>query len=708
MPADNNPVKRDLSDLLTLEGGLGNYLESCEFRPEQISMLKSVSQSFDESRPLIIEAGTGVGKSLAYLLPALEWAANNEGRVVISTATIALQQQLMDKDIPLAKKLTGRDVKTVLVVGRGNYLCLKRLNEAGAGDDFPEMENELTELRQWADETSSGEFSELAFQPGKGIRERVCCETDSCPGMLCPYHEPCFFMRARRQAASASILVSNHHLLFADQAARRNGGSQDETAVLPACQCIIFDEAHHIENGATALFTAVISSSSLKRLFNRLYRRKGRHISGLLKSIAMKKPQLNEFLTGVIPKLVNKAQAAAEILDISAPALFADSSPLHLTDEPGTLEKIKLLEPMRNLREALIKLTNDLKDGINGLKSDNPDIELQGLSIEVEQAVGGLEEAADIIDTFLNRTKHPEQVFWLELHRTTDGIEQLHSKRAPLSVASIVREAIWESYGTVITVSATLSLGGSFKHWRSRIGADSDSFNPLEGIYHSPFDFSSRVMLGVPDDSPFPGEKNVWETYLVETIASILDLTGGHALILFTSFETLRVTIKGVRACLGSGGLRLLAQGDESRSRLLKRFREDSSSVLFATDSFWEGVDIPGDSLRMVIITRLPFKSPSEPVSRARRDAITASGGNAFLEFTIPAAITRFRQGFGRLMRRTDDYGAVFVLDSRIIHKAYGKLFLDALPPVFKSIKSTQSVLGDLEYFWFNNSNTQQ
>lgn len=695
------PISDDLADLLEPDGGLSAHLDSYEPRPGQVAMLKDVIRSFREGRPLIVEAGTGIGKSLAYLLPALQWALSNEGRVIISTATIALQQQLMDKDIPLARALLGKNVKTALVKGRGNYLCFKRLAEAGTDDDLFGAGNELAALREWAYGSSSGEISDLPFRPGPGLWEKVRCEADSCPGPYCRYFEKCFFMLARRRASEASLLVSNHHLLFADIAARREGVGQDETAVLPAYQCIIFDEAHHAEAGATALFSAVLSLTSLNRLFYRLYNRKDMRSYGLLQRIAEKKSRIGELLIGEIPPLINKARAAAEILDALGRTILRDQSTLRLTGEAGELEQSRLLKPMDDLQKALVQLTGSFTDGIRELNGDESDVEIRGMAMEARQTVSGLQEAVSIADSFLHRGEYADQVFWLELRRSSDGLERLLCHRTPLSVADMVRETVWESYETVIAVSATLTLADSFQHWRSRIGADSAARDFMEGIYPSPFDFSSRVMLAIPTDAPGPDNRAAWEDYLIETTAALLDLAGGHALVLFTSYETLRTTIAGVRTRLGEGAPLLLAQGDDDRGRLLKRFREHSSSVLFATDSFWEGVDVPGEALRSVVLTRLPFRPPTDPIDEARREAVAAEGGNPFLEFTVPAAVTRFRQGFGRLMRQRDDYGAVLVLDPRIVRKPYGKLFFDALPPTFQSIKPTEAVLRELEDFLF-------
>jgi ATP-dependent DNA helicase DinG len=356
---------------------------------------------------------------------------------------------------------------------------------------------------------------------------------------------------------------------------------------------------------------------------------------------------------------------------------------------------------MAALRTALANLTGRFADTVKLLDEESPDTELEGLAVEARQTLAGLQDTLMVADSFLRRDEFPQQVFWLESLRRSDGTEWLTCHRTPLSVADLMRESVWEPYETVIGLSATLAVGGDFGHWKSRVGALNITREPLEAVFSSPFDYRSRVMLGVPVDAPSPESSGDWENYLIDAVSRVLDLSGGHALVLFTSYETLRYVLQGVRARFSTGAPILLAQGDDDRGRLLKKFREHPSSVLFATDSFWEGVDVPGDSLKLVLITRLPFRPPTNPVDQARREVLAAAGGNPFMQLSLPDAVTRFRQGFGRLMRRSDDHGVVLVLDSRIYSKRYGPLFLEALPPASRSIKSFEGVLRDVENFLF-------
>ena len=685
----------------TLEpgGALEKRLEGYEARPGQIDMLRMTVTAFNEGRPMIAEAGTGIGKSFAYLLPALKWAAENDERIVVSTATIALQQQLVDKDIPLAKDVLEIDIKVALVKGRGNYLCLKRLEETSDEDDLFGSGDGLQRIRSWAESTATGSKSDIPFKPNESDWSAVRCEADSCTLTYCRHFDQCFLIKARRAAAEASLLVANHHLLFADLAARLEGAGPDETAVLPPYGRIVFDEAHHAETSATDLFTSVLSLPGLNRIFRRLrYKKSG----GLLERLAERRSDAAESLLGILPPLIDAAQSRAETLDALGRDILVGERQIRLVGMSGEEERKRLLTPMENLRASLGDLAGRFAEIVRDLDSDGSDPEIEGLLMESRQTITGLQEAASVADSFLHRDEHPEKVFWLESLRKSDGGEWLACNVTPLSVASLVREAVWEPYGTVVCVSATMALGGRFDYWKSRLGADRIPRRTLESLFPSPFDFATRVLLGVPSDAPSPEETDAWELFLVRSISQAVTLTGGHALVLFTSYETLKRTLKGVRAALEDSSPVILAQGDDDRGRLLKTFRENPSSILFATDSFWEGVDVPGDSLKLVIITRLPFRPPSNPVSQARRDAIADGGGNPFLQLTLPEAITRFRQGFGRLMRRSDDRGAVLVLDSRIIRKQYGPLFLESLPPTARSIKSFDGVMREMEDFLYS------
>ena len=691
----------ELTAMLEPQGELSKQLVSYEPRKEQIELLRLVCESFNTAHQLIAEAGTGVGKSLAYLLPAMKWASTHKERVLVSTATIALQQQLLDKDIPLVAQILGIHIKVALVKGRRNYLCLKRLEEASGQIELFHGKEEMRSIRSWGESSFEGSQSDLPFKASEEIWDRVCCEKDNCPGSYCPRFEDCFLMKSRRKAAESSLLVVNHHLLFADLAVRVDGAGPDEAVVLPAYKRIILDEAHHAEASATDLFTASISLPTLTRLFNRLLIRGVKKGAGLFIRLAQQCPNLSEHFIGELPLLLEKARSMAENLNALGPRILAGEERIRLSSGQSDIVATRLSESMNPLRTALMELSERFAEAVKLLENESSDMEIEGLAVESRQAAAGLQAVLLLVDSFLHWEDFPDQVFWMELKKRPDGTRWLACHRSPLSVAPLMKELVWDSYETVISMSATLALGGNFHHWKTRMGALHISKKPLEAVFTSPFDYQSRVMLGVPIDAPSPVLSIQWESFLVESISTVLELSGGHALVLFTAYETLKKTLKGVRSRLPIGTPVLLAQGEDDRGRLLKKFREHPSTVLFATDSFWEGVDIPGDALQLVLITRLPFKPPTNPVAQARCEFLAAEGKNPFMELTLPEALIRFRQGFGRLIRKSDDHGAVLVLDSRICSKRYGSLFLEALPPSFRSLKRTEAVMRDLESFLF-------
>ena len=692
----------ELRGVLEPGGTLDQKMSDFESRDEQVELLGAVAQAFNHGSPLVAEAGTGVGKSFAYLLPALQWVSNNEERVVISTATIALQQQLMEKDIPLAMKLLDVDVKTALVKGRGNYLCLKRLQEAGEAEELFGGGDGIQGIRSWAEESTTGSKSDLPFQPEPSAWARVRSESDNCPGAFCPFFDRCFLMKARRQASESSLLVANHHLLFADLAARREGAGEDETVVLPAYRSIVFDEAHHLESSATALFSQSLSLPALNRVLFRLWNKKGKFFLGIFPRLAGLKSANADVFLGQLPPLIEAVRGKAENWDALARDLFGAEHHIRFSGDPSEGERTRFLAPLEELRKELSKLSGQFAEAFGALDEEQGNPEIEGLLVEARQAAGVLQEALSVADAFLHRDEYPHHVFHIEATRRSDGRDWIEAHQTPLSVASLVRESVWEPFGTVVGVSATLAVGGRFDHWRRRVGATNLVDAPHEAIYPSPFDYASQVMLAVPSDAPSPEEGGVWENFLIQALSESIEISGGHALVLFTSYQTLKRTLVGVRSTLGDSAPVLLAQGDDDRGRLLKRFRDNPSSVLFATDSFWEGVDVPGEALKMVIITRLPFRPPTDPVGQARSEAVAARGGRPFFELSLPDAVTRFRQGFGRLMRRRDDHGAVLVLDSRICRKNYGSLFLNSLPPACRCVKPWQRLLEDVEDFLYS------
>jgi ATP-dependent DNA helicase DinG len=683
-----------LGDVLEPGGAFDKRFEDYEARDSQIAMAKMVARGFNEDQTVVAEAGTGVGKSMAYLIPTLRWVDQNEERVVISTATINLQTQLVDKDIPLAKVVLGSDAKVALVKGRGNYLCQRRLQEAiDEATMFDEELDDLHAIAEWAKNSKTGEKSDLAFLPDPALWGKVCSEADSCQGLRCAKREGCFLLKARREAAAAKVLVVNHHLLFADLAMRVEGAGFDNTAVLPPFHRLVFDEAHNVETSATSFFSADYQKHFLLRPCHRLYgtrRGKTYGVALLVRRLVGDHPKLDE-----IPGLVADVRSRVETLETLTAELLGNESTYRFTPLGDNPIRRALLESMTDLHTRVL----DIVDVLTQVRDSAEDDVLEEQAMfEMAVIQRRLSAAASVFEFFKRREDHPERVFWIERARTSAGETYYRYLATPLEIGDMMKEAVYEPYDTVIFTSATLSIREDFAFWLRRVGLWKEDARTAS--FPSPFPYKERVLLAVPSDGELPSAAG-YQDYVSRTVEGALKVSEGKALVLFTSYGMLRETFDRVEPELRDLGITVMRQGDDDRSRLLNRFRNDTASVLFATNSFWEGVDTPGEALELVIICRLPFSVPTNPVVQARVEAVEARGGNAFMEISIPEAVMRFKQGFGRLMRRKEDRGAVLILDGRVIRKRYGALFLESLPETMRSVKPIDGVLADMERFYY-------
>jgi ATP-dependent DNA helicase DinG len=695
-------------------GAIARRLPSYEKRESQLELMRLVIRAFNEDALAAAEAGTGVGKSFAYLLPALSYALANDERIVISTATITLQQQLFEKDIPLVQSAlpAGKKIKAVLMKGRGNYLCRRRLADTLREPALlDEGENrDLAAIAAWAESSPTGSRSDLAFLPAEALWGRVCSEADLCMGMRCPERERCFVLSLRREAASARIIVVNHHLLFADLAARHEGAGYEHTVVLPPYRRVIIDEAHTVEGAATSFFSRNFSRPGIYRQLGRLYRRRRGLPGGLL-------PRLAAFSGGAegdldpLAEAVGKIRDTADLLDQAGLELTGEEGVFRLTpgrDEPVRLALAPHLAALRRQTGALGALVAGILEGIGEGPAEDPVV------WEVKSILRRLDTLGSAAGDFIEYKERPHEVMWIERHPGTSG-PWASFTITPLEVAPSLREALFEPNKTVVCVSATLTVAGSFGFWQGRSGFglsggasggeashdDAPLRKKFTGCFPSPFPYASSVLLAVPAGAPLPEEAG-YRAFVDQAVTRLAESAGGSALILFTSYEALRSAYQCARPVLEAAGIRCLKQGDDDRHRLLKSFLEDTGSVLFATDSFWEGVDAPGDTLRLVILCRLPFKSPSDPVFEARREALERQGGSPFMDLSLPEAVMKFKQGFGRLMRRSSDHGVVAVLDGRLLRKRYGDFFLRSLPETRTSFTAFDSLLRETENFLYS------
>ena len=645
-----------LRELLGPGGALSRVLSAYEARPPQLAMAAHVEHALARGRALVVEAGTGTGKTLAYLLPA----ARSGLKVVISTATKTLQEQLADKDVPLLRAL-GVDAKFAFLKGRQNYLCLLRFEQFLRNPTFAVREEAAVfdAIAAWAETTQTGDRAELSELPENFASWRDLSATaDQCIGARCAHYDRCFVFRMRQKAAEADVIVVNHHLFFADLALRTSSAGDTGAAVLPKYDAVVFDEAHAVEEVATEHFGAQLSSF-----------RVGELARDALRSL-QDRPERVEAL-GLATRLLREGRDFFDVAVESAPerqtqpvrsSRKGGGGPPAVQSEgrwaliPGALrpaeaERQKLAEAIRALGAAL---------------SGTGDEELALLERRC------LVLNADL-ELFSETKRRPDLIHWAE---SRGGHLFLHA--SPIDVKGLLQDKLYDRIGPVVFTSATLAVGGQLQYFAQRIGLSDDSgpLFPLEThVLASPFDYQSNAALYLPRQMPDPQDPPFAEAVAGE-LRALLPITSGRAFVLFTSLRNMRA-VHGLLA--DELPWQVLLQGDAPKAQLLKRFRE-RPSVLFASQSFWEGVDVPGEALSLVVIDKLPFASPAEPIVAARIDRLRAEGQDPFYRYQLPQAALALKQGFGRLIRSATDRGIVAVLDARMTRKGYGRLFLETLP----------------------------
>ncbi|WP_338999111.1 ATP-dependent DNA helicase [Fusobacterium animalis] len=682
----------DIENYFAKDGILAKEIKGFEYREEQEEMAQYIQDAINEDRKIIVEAGTGTGKTLAYLIPSIKWAVTNKKKVIIATNTINLQEQLLLKDIPLAKSIIKDEFSYVLVKGRNNYVCKRLFNELVLGKSIDietfsmEAREQIEYILKWGNKTKTGDKAELPFEVYPDVWELVQSTTELCLGKKCPYRKECFYMKTRMEKMEADILISNHHVFFADLNVRAETDFDSEYLILPRYDMVIFDEAHNVESVARSYFSVEVSKISFTRLLNRIYQKKNKkkkEKSALIRvEDTVDEKNLEDSEQYIY--LLNTLKEEISILQNIGDEYFDEIRKIYETNTEApikkTLNNFEMTKSrfLENLREKKDIFQGKLADFLNLMMSFNNVIdEEKDKNPEVINFNNHLKMFKAYIDSFkfINSFEDDNYIYWLDINSKRTNVVLTAT---PLNIAQKLSTVLFDNLDRLVFASATIVVNGNFDYFKKSLGLDEEDC--IEAIIKSPFDYDEQMSVYIPSDIQDSENINAFVSDASKFILNILLKTNGKAFILFTSYIMLNQIYYSISKKLKDKGFEVFLHGDKPRSQIIKEFKEAENPILFGTTSFWEGVDVQGENLSNVIITKLPFLVPTDPVVSAISKKIEEDGGNSFMDFQLPEAIIKFKQGVGRLIRKKTDSGNIFILDNRILKKRYGSLFINALP----------------------------
>lgn len=684
--------KINIENYFSKDGILAKEIKGFEYRQEQEEMAHYIQDAINEDRKIIIEAGTGTGKTLAYLIPAIKWAVVNKKKVIIATNTINLQEQLLLKDIPLAKSIIKEDFSYVLVKGRSNYLCKRLFNELSIGRSIDieifsmEAREQIECILKWGNKTKTGDKAELPFEVYPDVWELIQSTTELCLGKKCPYRKECFYMKTRMEKMEADILISNHHVFFADLNVRAETDFDSEYLILPRYDMVIFDEAHNIESVARSYFSVEVSKISFTRLLNRIYQKKNKRkkeksalirVEDTIDEKDLEDSQQYAYLLNTLKEEISILQNIGDEYFDEIRKIYETNTeaPIRKSLNNFEMTKSRFLETLRDKKDIFqskladfLTLMMSFNNVIDEEKEKNPEVINFNNHLKMFKAY---------IDSFkfINSFEDDNYIYWLDINSKRTNVLLTAT---PLNIAEKLSTVLFDNLDRLVFASATIVANGNFDYFKKSLGLDEEDC--IECIIKSLFNYDEQMSVYIPTDIQDSENINAFVTDASKFILNILLKTDGKAFILFTSYTMLNQIYYSISKKLMNKGFEVFLHGDKPRSQLIKEFKEAENPILFGTTSFWEGVDVQGENLSNVIITKLPFLVPTDPVVSAISKKIEEDGGNSFTDFQLPEAIIKFKQGVGRLIRKKTDRGNIFVLDNRILKKRYGSLFINALP----------------------------